>query len=134
MPPGPELALLAAGYGWEPSVLRELTLSEVEYYLEHLPLIEARKHHGIAQLIADFREMFFPRFVDPDPDEKPSDKPPRRREAWTVQDTLPPHAYYPAPPPMPLEAAQALVTHYDALPSWAQSLVPIKGAQAVVCA
>lgn len=110
-------------------MLRELTLSEVEYYLEHLPLIEARKHHPTAQLIADFREMFFPRFLDPDPDEKPSDKPPRRRDPWTVVDTLPPHAYYPPPPPMPVEAAQALVDAFDALPSWAQAIVPIKAAR-----
>ncbi len=123
---------MAAGYGWEPDTLGQLTDAQVDYYLEHLPLIEARKHHGIAQLTADFREMFFPRFLDPDPDEKPSNKPPRRREAWTVAETLPPHAYYPAPPPMPLEAAQALVDHYDDLPDWARTLAPIKEARSVV--
>ena len=113
-------------------MLRSLTLSEVEYYLTHLPLIEARKHHPTAQLIADFREMFFPRYLDPDPDEKKDAKPPRRREPWTVEETLPPPARYPKAPPMPQGAAEALVEHYETLPAWAKAIAPITEARAVL--
>lgn len=113
-------------------MVQGLTLSEVEYYLKHLPLIEARKHHPVAQLIADFREMFFPRFLDPDPDEKKDAKPPRRREPWTVEETLPPHAHYPKPPPMPESAARALVATYESLPAWAKAIAPITEARGVL--
>ena len=63
--------MIAAAYGWEPSVLRNLTDGEVEYYHQHLPRIEARHHYSVAQLTADFREMFFPRYLDPDPNGEP---------------------------------------------------------------
>lgn len=100
--------------------------------MEHLPLVEARKHHGVAQLIADFREMFFPQYLDPDPDEKKDSKPPRRRKPWTVADTLPPHARYPEGPPMPQGAAEALVAAYESLPAWAKPIAPITEARGVL--
>lgn len=113
-------------------MLAGLTDAQVDYYLLHLPHVEARKNHAIAQLIADLREFIFPRYLDPDPNEKK--EPPRRREPWTVVETLPPHAKYPEPPPMPPEAARALVEAYDALPVWAREIVPISEARAVLAA
>lgn len=112
-------------------MLRALTVSEIEYYLEHMPYIEARKNHASAQLIADLREFIFPRYLDPDPDEKDS-KPPRRRQAWTVLETLPPHAKYPEAPPMPREAAQALLGAVDRLPAWVRDVAPVGEAKAVL--
>lgn len=108
-------------------MLAGLTDAQVEYYLLHLPHVEARKNHAIAQLIADLREFIFPRYLDPDPNEKK--EPPRRREPWTVVETLPPHAKYPEPEPMPLAVAEALVGAFDHLPAWAKDLAPLDEAK-----
>lgn len=110
--------------------MAELTVEQAEYFLEHIPYLDARDNHAIAQLIADLREFIFPRYLDPDPNEKK--EPPRRREPWTVVETLPPHAKYPEPEPMPQEAAKALVEAYDALPAWARKIVPLDEAKAVL--
>lgn len=113
-------------------MLAGLTDAQVDYYLLHMPHVEARKNHAIAQLIADLREFIFPRYLDPDPDEKKDAKPPRRRQAWTVLETLPPHAKYPEAAPMPREAAQVLLEAFDGLPSWAKDLAPLTEARAVL--
>ena len=115
-------------------MLAGLTDAQVDYYLLHMPHVEARKNHASAQLTADLREFIFPRYLDPDPDEKKDAKPPRRRQAWTVAETLPPHAKYPEAAPMPQEAARALLGAYDALPAWARQIVPLDEAKAVLAA
>lgn len=108
-----------------------MTDAEVEYYLQHLPRIEARKHYSTAQLNADFREMFFPRYLDPDPKGEPKE-PPRRRKVWTPDELLPAYAYFDQPEPLPVGAAEALVASFEALPSWAQKIAPIAEAKAVL--
>lgn len=107
-----------------------MTDAEVDYFYQYLPLIEARAHYGVAQLNADFREMFFPRYLDPDPNE--SKVPPRRRQVWTPEELLPPFAWFDRPEPMPLEAAEALAAHFVALPAWAQKIAPISEARLVL--
>lgn len=112
-------------------MLRQLTDAEVEYYHQHIPRIEARRHYSTAQLNADFREMFFPRFLDPDPKGEPQE-PPRRRQPWTPDEMLPHFAYFERLEPMPREVAAALVGHFDALPEWARKLAPIGEARALL--
>lgn len=112
--------------------MAELTLEQAEYFLGQIPYLDARDNHALAQLTADLREFIFPRYLDPDPNEKKDAKPPRRRQSWTVLETLPPHAKYPEAAPMPQEAAKALVEAYDALPTWAQKIVPLDEAKAVL--
>lgn len=112
--------------------MAELTLEQAEYFLGQIPYLDARNNHALAQLIADLREFIFPRYLDPDPNEKKDAKPPRRRLSWTVLETLPPHAKYPGPPPMPPEAARALLGAADALPAWARQIVPLDEARAVL--
>lgn len=76
----------------------------------------------MAQLTADFREMFFTRFLDPDPN--PPSSPPRRRDPWRVEDVLPPFAQLTpdgGEPRIPEAALAALRAAYERLPSWAQA-------------
>jgi len=122
--------LIAAAYGWEPSVLRNLTDGEVEYYHQHLPRIEARHHYSVAQLTADFREMFFPRYLDPDPNGEPKE-PPRRRKHWQAEELLPPFAWFEEPEriSMTVGAAQTLLAVHDRLPRWARAVAPVATAK-----
>lgn len=115
-------------------MLRGLTDAEVDYYHQHLPRIEARNHYGVAQLNADFREMFFPRFTAPDPDAKAPEKPPRPRKPWTVDELLPPFAWFEEPTRLNLtqETASSLVAVFGRLPKWAQALAPIDAANATL--
>lgn len=126
--------MLASAYGWEPSTLTALTPDQIEYFTEHLPIVEARRHYGVTQLLADFREMFFPRYLDPDPKGEPQE-PPRRREPWTVEELLPPFAWLREPePPMPHAAAVSLAAAYERLPAWAKALAPIDAAKGILAA
>jgi hypothetical protein len=101
--------------------------------MEHLPLVEARRHYPLAQLLADFREMFFPRYLDPSPTDEPKE-PPRRRKAWSAEECLPYYAWFQPPVEinMSQQAAQTLVALYDRLPRWARALAPIEAATAVL--
>lgn len=93
-----------------------------------MPLHAARDAYPIAQFNADFREMFFPRYLDPDPNESKA-PPPRRRQVWTPEELLPPFAWFDKPEPMPTEAAEALVAAFDHLPAWAKDLAPLDEAK-----
>lgn len=49
---GPELALLAATYGWTPDVVESLTVPQLIYYQRWIPLVEARRAYPSASLEA----------------------------------------------------------------------------------
>lgn len=116
---------MAAGYGWEPDTVSQMTDAQVEYFMRHLPLVEARKHFPIAQLTADVREFVFPRYTDPEP---PSE-PPKARNPWTAAELLPWYASFGEAEQMTVEAAQALLDALDSLPSWARSVAPVDEAR-----
>lgn len=107
-------------------------MSEVAYYMEHLPIIEARKHYSTAQLNADLREFIFPRYTAPDPKQKGPPEPPRPRELWRVEELFPPFAWLEKPKAIPVDAAQALVHAFEHLPDWAQKLAPMGDAMNVL--
>lgn len=92
--------------------------------------MEARKHYPIAQLQAAFMEVFFPRYLTPDPDAKEPAKPPRPRKPWTPEELIPYYASFGDTDPLPVEAARALLEHFDALPAWARELAPVTAAVA----
>lgn len=100
----------------------------MEYFLWHLPLIEARNHYGVAQLNADLREFAFPRYLNED--DAPKD-PPKPRNPWTVEELLPPFARFDLDG-MTIEQARSLVEAFESLPAWAQGCVPIDEARALV--
>lgn len=127
------MALIAAAYAWEPRALRDLTDAEIAYYYEHLPRIEARAHYSTAQLNADFREMFFPRYLDPDPKGE-SKEPPRRRQPWQAEELLPPFAWFDdAARPQPgitREAARDFLANVSSLPAWVVEIAPFDAIKA----
>ena len=114
-------------------MLRGLTDAEVEYYHRHLPKVEARRHYSVAQLNADFREMFFPRYIGPDPNGKPKE-PERPRNVWRTEELLPPFAWMrdPEAVSMSVGAAESLAAVFDDLPAWARALAPIDAARALL--
>ena len=110
-----------------------MTPRQLAYFLEHLPLVEARRHWSLARLNADLREFMMPRYTEPDPDQKEAAKPPRARDPWRVDELLPWFAKLPEEP-IPPEAAESLVAAFDHLPEWARTVAPIEAATAALTA
>lgn len=111
--------------------MSRMTDAQVEYFVRHLPLVEARKHYPLAQLTADVREFIFPRFTEDDPDAKP-EKPPRPRKPWTAAELLPWYASFGEPERMSVEEAEALLDALDSLPMWAKAVAPVDEAREVL--
>lgn len=106
--------------GRRPAELLEWTAWELELAHDGLPRHWGRLAYPMAQLTADFREMFMPRLLDP---EAPKEAP-KPRLPWTVEECLPPFAVSPvAGPRLSPELARLLLRHRAALPSWAEPLV-----------
>jgi len=120
--------LLANAYSWSPAEVRDLTDVEVAYYYKYLPMVEARRAYPVAQLNADLREFAFPRYTE---ESDQSKEPPKPRTPWTVEELLPPFAWFERDD-MTLAQAKSLVDAFDRLPAWAQGCVPIDAARALL--
>lgn len=88
-----------------------------------MPVIEARRHYGIAQFSADFKNMMGGKRP---PKEASSEPPLEPHELFKPEEELPWFAYFDPPERLVWESdVLALVQeHADRLPSWARALVP----------
>jgi len=130
--------LLCAAYGWTPDVIAGFTPDQVEYFLHHLPLIEARRHYPLAQLEATILNMMGGKGdVDEHGREKKPEKPPKPAHLlWTPQERL---AFYASfgeaakvTPGMSRETAQDIIDNLSEAPAWALHLVPLDEAKRVL--
>lgn len=125
--------MLWSAYGWTPAETADLTPAQIAYALEHLPLIEARKHYSAASLLASIKNMMGGKRPPkpPAPGEE-RDPPLTPEELYTAEEELPYFAYFEAPVRLTAEQAQVLVENFNRLPGWAQQVASIGEAHAVL--
>lgn len=102
-----------------PKALLEYEAWELELLHSGLPRHYGKLSYPAAQLVADFREMFFPK---PEPGaELPK---PSKRERWTPEECLPYFADLgEAKLGMSAATAKDLLEHRQHLPVWAADLI-----------
>jgi hypothetical protein len=106
--------------GKSPTELLEWQPWEIELAHAGLPRHWGRLSWPMAQLTADFREMFFPRMLEPEPPTEPA----KPRIPWTVDELLPPFADPPTEAAtVPEHLRRLLLNHRAHLPTWAVALV-----------
>jgi hypothetical protein len=88
---GPELALLAHAYGWEPRVIEALSQRQLVYYLRWIPLIEARRGWGSASLEAALLNVVGGK-PDPSADSEADNPPLPPSRLFTPEERPPPWA------------------------------------------
>lgn len=114
-----------------------MTPDQVQYFLHHVPLIEARRAYPFAQLEATILNMMGGKGdVDESGREVKSDKPPKPPHLlWTPLERLVFYASFgedAAPAGLSREAAQDIMSNLADVPAWALHLVPIDEAKRVL--
>lgn len=109
-----------------------MTTVQLRYALEHMPLVEARRHYPMARLQADLREFMMPRYLEPDPEEERNAKPPRARDPWDALELLPFYASFGEEPPITPVQAESLTAAFDRLPAWVRAVAPIEAARSAL--
>jgi hypothetical protein len=118
---GPQLAILAATYGWTPAQIEQLTLPQLLYYLRWVPLIEARKAYPLASLEASVLNLGGGKRDANDPD-APAPRP--AHLTWTALERLPPWANLETGPGVwTSRSARALLDHATLIPAHALARV-----------
>lgn len=92
---------------------------EIDLAASALPRYWGKLAWPLAQLSVDFREMFFPRHLEPEPPKEP----PKPRRPWTVRELLPPFADWPLSSPFGPRATRLLLSARDTLPAWCAEAV-----------
>lgn len=109
-------------------MLARLTGSQATYYLHWLPLIEARRHYGIAKLAADVKNLMGGKPAR----DTPSDKLVPLDRLYTADEELPFYAYFDAPASMDVATARDLVDSVRDLPIWAREIAPLDEARRIL--
>jgi hypothetical protein len=120
---GPELALMAAAYGWTPDTIEALTAPQLAYYLRWLPLLEARRAYPIASLEAAVLNLVGGKRDDVE-DAEASTPPPARHRLFTGEERLPPWAALEVGrSPWARASAIEALNRASELPTWALELL-----------
>lgn len=119
--------MLAAAYGWAPSVLRELTDAEATYYLSHMREVHLRGAFPLAQFEATVLNLMGGKRP---PDQESSTPPLADHERFTAFERLP---WFARPEwveetgagVISQEAAKDFLANLDAVPAWALESAPL---------
>lgn len=132
------MAILCATYGWTPDVIANLTPVQVQYFLDQVPVIEARRHYPTAKLHASVLNALGGKGdIDDHGREVKSTKPPKPEHLlYTPEELLAWYADFGDSPPRPavlsVDAARDLLANTRNLPTWALDIAPIEEAKRVL--
>lgn len=134
--------MLCAAYGWTPDVVVGLTAAQVDYFLEHLPEIEARRAFPFAHLEATILNMMGGKGdVDEHGRVKQSEKPPKPDHLlWTAEERMQAIWYarfsgsesVAERSSLTPEAARDILDNLNSAPAWALHLLPIEEAKRIL--
>lgn len=124
--------MLCAEYGWTPDVVAGLTVDQVQYFRDHLPVVSARRHYPTAKLHAAVLNALGGKA---DPSEK-SDKPPKPAHLfYQPEELMPWYASFGDSETVAVlspEAAKDLLANAPKLPAWALEIAPIEEAKRIL--
>ena len=121
---GLTFALLSSAYGFKPWEIEQMTLDQIGMYMEHLPLVEMRKHYPIAQLEASIKNMMGGK---PDGSDEGKSIPPER--LYNALELLPWYARpegVEASVTIPVQAARDFLGNLKDVPSWVIEIAPLE--------
>lgn len=127
---GPELALIGGAYKWPPSVMRELTDAEADYYLQHMREVYMRDVYPLAQLEATLRNMMGGKRPKKTRDGEDSEPPLQPHELYSPFELLP---WFARPEwvedsggaSINREAARDFLANLKRVPAWALEIAPL---------
>lgn len=133
---------MCAAYGWTPDVVGNLTSEQVEYFLAHVPELEARRAFPFAHLEATILNMMGGKGdVDEHGNIKKPEKPPKPDHLlWTAEERMAAiwYARFSGSEQaaernrLSVAAARDILDNISRAPAWALHLLPIEEAKRVL--